>query len=438
MFSMTPTGTPRHRAACLILILCALFYIVRGFHDERHALQSRDFKTVYAAGRCLLHNCDPYDSAQLFAAYSAAGGPNEDAAPFHPHELLYTPSGLALMAPFALMPWPLGNWVWLVFSTAVFVLGVALIASICLRMSPLLSAFALGALLATSTTLIMLGQPTQLTIGFCAIAVWCLLENKYLWLGVFCFAISLVIKPHVGGAVWLYFLIATPHYRKQAIRIFIVTLLLCIPGILWATLMPASSHWIHELPANVAFITSHSMPGDPGPSNPDATAIEGLQTVLSLIRDTPAFYNRTAQLIGLALLALWFIPVLRTRPSPARDYLAIASVACISLLPLYHREYDTRILVLIFPALALLASRTARWGYAAIILTFATLIFVTHNYINLISWHVLPRLGPLSTVGTILWLRPLTVSTTILTLFYLASFWAWMRRERSTPRPASI
>ena len=426
--SFAPEGW-RSNVAWFILVLCCLVYVVRGFHDERLALHCRDFKTVYAGARCLLQGCDPYDSQQLLNVYTEAGGPANDDIPFHPHESIYTPSGLALLTPFAALRWQAAEQVWLIFSTGIFLLGSLLIARLCLRISPLASAVGVGFLLLTSTTLIMLGQPSQLTIGFCAIGVWCLLEDKYPWAGVVCFALSLTLKPHVAGALWLYFALCAGRYRRKAIRIFAATILISLPGVLWASLMPASSHWMHEIQANIAGITARGMPGDPGPADSGATSIAGLQTILSLFRDQPVFYNRIAQAIGLILLAFWLVPVLRMRASKERDYLALASMACLSLLPIYHREYDTRILLLTFPAFALLMRSRLPVRIATASVTALAMVLITHNFINFVTAQVLPKLGPLSIWRTIFWLRPVAVWTTVLTLFYLGCFYLRMKRE---------
>lgn len=428
-FNSPPSGNWRRTVAWGILLLCSVVYVLRGFHDEKLALHCRDFKTVYAGSRCLLQGCDPYDSQQLLAVYTAAGGPANDDGPFHAHESIYTPSGLALLTPFAALRWQAAEQVWLVFSTGVFLLGALLIAQSCLRISPVASAIGIGFLLLTSTTMIMLGQPSQLTIGFCAIGTWCLLEDRYPWAGVVCFALSLTLKPHVAGAIWLYFVLCRGRYRRQAFRIFAVTVLICLPGILWASFMPASSHWLHEIQANIAGITARGMPGDPGPADPGATSIAGLQTVLSLFRDQAVFYNRTAQAVGLVLLAIWLVPVIRMRVSRERDYFALASIACLSLLPIYHREYDTRILLLTFPAFALLmrGQRSIRIATAAI--TVIALSLITHNFINFVTAQVLPRMGPLSVWSTIFWLRPVAVWTLVLTLFYFGCFYSRMNDE---------
>jgi hypothetical protein len=315
-----------------------------------------------------------------------------------------------------------------------------LIADLCFRLAPILSALFIGLFLLTSTTLIMLAQPAQLTIGLCGIAVWCLLREKFVPVGVICFALSLALKPHVTGLVWLYFLLRDQPSRKRAWQIAIATVVICLPGVIWASVMPASSHWLTEIPANVRGITARGLVGDPGPTNDAASSIAGLQPLLSLYRDDPAFYNLAAELIGVVLLAFWVVPVLRMRPSLERDYLGLAAVVCISLLPIYHREYDTRMLLLTFPAFALLLTRGVWTRAATISMTLATLVLITHNWNNWVIMHVTPgiiaRQNALSVWQTIVWLRPVPVFTLLLTIFYLAALYtAWLTERRPVSSP---
>ena len=425
----------RKTIAAFILGICSLIFVVRGYRDQQITLQSLDFKTVYGGAKCLLHGCDPYDSTQVLAQYAAAGGPVDDMRPFRPHEPIYFPSALSLLTPFALLPWEPAHVIWLIVSTGVFVFAAALVADLCLDFAGILAASFIGIFLLTSTTLIMLAQPAQLTIGLCGIAVWCLLREKYVWPGIVCFALSLTLKPHVTGLVWLFFFLRDPVSRRRAWQIFALTIVICLPGIVWASTMPASSHWLSELPANVVGITAHGQAGDPGPSNAEASAIGGLHPLLSLYRDSPPFYNKAAAMIGVVLIAAWIVPMLRMRPSIERDYLGLASIVCISLLPVYHREYDTRILLLTFPAFSLLMSGRVATRITTFTVTLASLLLITHNWNNIVITYFTPTLiatqGSLTVWQTILWLRPVPVFTSLMTVFYLGCFFAADARQRA-------
>ncbi len=49
---------------------------------------------------------------------------------------------------------------------------------------------------------------------------------RCVWVGILCLAVSLAIKPHDGGLVWLYFILAGGAFRKRALQSLVVTLAL--------------------------------------------------------------------------------------------------------------------------------------------------------------------------------------------------------------------
>jgi hypothetical protein len=420
-----------------ILLICGFVYAARGYYQQEHELHSYDFKTIYASARCLIEGCDPYDSQQIFGAFLEAGGAGDDLRPFRPHEPVYLPSAIALVAPFALLSWGPAHLLWLAISTGTFLLGVALIGRLCLPVSPLWSALAIGFFLLTSTMLMMLAQPAQLTAGLCAIAVWCLLEGRCLWGGVLCLAVALVFKPHVTGFVWLYFLISAGGYRKQAIRALVIAVLISLPGFIWASAMPASSHWMREIPANLQALASPGMTNDPGPLNRDVHYLAHIQTIISVFRDDPSFSNGVAHILGALLLGLWLVPVFRMRPSKERDYFALASIVCISMLPTYHRSYDACILLLIFPAFALLTTRGVWLRWWALGFTLIPIVLLRETWAHFASHHLMRMIGgtgPIPAWQTVLLLRPAAIGCCLLAIFYLASFYAAMARERMALR----
>jgi len=431
-------GTPwQQSAAVAILLICGFVYAARGYYQQQRDLHSYDFKTIYASTRCLMKGCDPYDSQQIFRIFLEAGGTSDDLRPFRPHEPVYLPSALAMVAPFALLPWGPAHLLWLAVSTGTFLLGVALISRLCLSISALCSSFAIGFLLISSAQLVMLAQPVQLAVGLCAIAVWCMLERRYACAGILCFAVALVFKPHVTGLVWLYFLISGGDYRKNAFRILIATVLISLPGFLWASAAPASSHWMREIPANLSALSAPGMTNDPGPLNPDVHYLANLQTVISVFRDDPHFYNGLTYALGAALAVLWLVPVFTMCPSRERDYLALASIVCISFLPTYHRSYDTCLLLLVFPAFALLTSRGQRFRWWKLAFTLISIVLLKEVWAQFAIHRLAPFLagtGSLQAWQTVLLLRPAAIGCSLLAVFYLASFSAAMVRERRAVR----
>jgi hypothetical protein len=415
--------------AYCILMACVVFYVVRGYHDERTLLHSLDFRTVYGASRCLLQGGNPYDSDQAFRAYVDGGGPSTTKLPaFQPHEVVYLPPALAVIAPLGALRVNSAIRVWLALSTGIYVLSVLLISSLCVRIAPLTSAIGIGLMLLGSTKPVMLGQPEQLSSGLCAIAVWCFLTKRGRWIGASCFAISLAFKPHVVGLVWLFFLICR-EYRVLALRALVATVILCLPTCAWLSFRPASVHWLHDVSANVAALSQHGMTNDPGPANPSAPNLVGLKNLLSLFRDDPRFYTPITYIFCGLLLSAWLLALRRFPPSAERDYLGLAVIALISMLPVYHRDYDVGLLIVMFPGLAVLAGHYGRIGKAASALTLAAWIPLAHDFQVVAEKRIIPHLSGVGPWETLFWLRSVSWAALLLAIVYLGCFWHISRQQ---------
>jgi hypothetical protein len=79
-----------------------------------------------------------------------------------------------------------------------------------------------------------------------------------------------------------------------------------------------------------------------------------LQTVISRFKDSPHFYNAVVFLICGALLFVWIWKTLRSPFTQELAWFALAAVVPLSMLFLYHRRYDARLLLLAVPACAML------------------------------------------------------------------------------------
>jgi hypothetical protein len=77
------------------------------------------------------------------------------------------------------------------------------------------------------------------------------------------------------------------------------------------------------------------------------------------------------------LLAIWLIAVLRCPPSRESDLVALAGIAALTLLPIYHRLYDARILILAIPGLLLIVGRRRLQATALVVLM--TCVFLSTN-----------------------------------------------------------
>ena len=438
----------KQRIGALLLLVASLVFVVRGFRSESGFLWSRDFKPLYAGARCLLHNQDPYDVNALRQQYVQGGGDLEDMQPFQPHYSLYPPPGFFLVTPLALLPWPIAHVVFLVISAALMVTASFLVAWLCLADSPILVPALIGVFLIGGNQLMMLAQPAGPAIGLCVIGVVLLLRQRYKWLAIIAFSLSLALKPHTGALVWLYFFL-TRRYRASAVKTAAVTVAICMVAVLWVSFMPASIHWVHELRENLKATELHGALSDPGPLDIEAYWITTLQTVFSVIRDNKAFYNTVSWTLSTALLLMWFAAIRRSPQSRERDMFAIACITCLSMLPIYHRAYDTKLLLLCFPAIAIvLREALERWSLATrhaaeqrnailwTILAGMLIVLVENDRYSYRLIATMPRPDPAHLVKSILVLRNVPLILMAESLLYLGLLWNTARLH--TDRSAAL
>jgi hypothetical protein len=133
-------------------------------------------------------------------------------------------------------------------------------------------------------------------------------------------------------------------------------------------------NWVWELHSNILAFSAHGGINDPGLASSGAHGLAmviSLQPVISVFRDDPAIYNAGSYLLCAPLLLIWAFVTLRSRTTPARAWLALAAVAALSMLPVYHRQYDAKLLLLTVPACAMLWAEGGPIGRLALLLNTA-------------------------------------------------------------------
>ncbi len=131
---------------------------------------------------------------------------------------------------------------------------------------------------------------------------------------------------------------------------------------------------MHEWHSNVSALSVHGGLIDPGPASTGSHGLDmlvSLQAVMSVFRDDPRFYNLASYLVCAPLVLAWGLVTLRTRPSARRAWLALAAIAALAMLPVYHRLFDARLLLLTVPACAMLWAEGGLIGWLALAVTWA-------------------------------------------------------------------
>jgi hypothetical protein len=437
------------RVALILILLSSGFSVLWGSWLAHQSFSGMsDFRTIYYGSRCLLQRVNPYQPDQFLRVYRAEQWtPELDEAKAGPFlttitDYVYPPTTLLIIAPFAAVPWEPAALLWLALTALSLTLGGFLIWSVAAdsanrvngaNKSLGVSLFLVCVLLANCLIIFTYANAAGLVAGLCVVAVWCFLQERFVPAGIICLAVSLALKPHDAGLVWLYFLLAGGTYRKRALQTLAVTVVIGLPALLWVSNI--APHWLHEMQTNIQSASAHGALNDPGPASFDFRApdpVIGLQSIISILRDDPRFYNAASYLVAAPLLLIWCITALRSRITPTKTWLALAAVATLTMLVSYHRQHDAKLLLLTVPGCALLWSEGGLMGWFA--LTASSAGFLITGDVPSMALILLTKSVPLNTASllgkmeTILLVRPSALILLVMAFFYL---WAYVRRAES-------
>ncbi len=434
------TTKARKGGLYLVLLGSAMFLVLGTALESISSVSMIDFKVVYFSTRCLLHHCDPYNEGQVLRVYKAEGGRHPSESPRDLQVLtqfMYLPTVFSFTIPFAILPFGPAHILWMMLLVGSLIFASFLIWNLSADYAPILSGTLICFFLASSELQMIDANASAISISFCVVAIWCFYREKFAALGILCLAISLALKPHDTGLVWLFLLLAGGVYRRRALQTLGVFAAFNLPAVLWVT--RASPHWIEELRSNMAALAVHGGLNDPSPASSGAHGIGmmiNLQTVLSFFRDDPRFYNPAAYLICGALLLVWMFAVLRSRITPARTWLALATIAALSLLPVYHRQGDATLLLLAVPACAMLCAEGGAVARLAILVTAAGFVLTGDLTWALILGLIANLHMPLSHLAgkivIIVQVFPVPLTLLAMGIFYL---WIYVRHAFIPARP---
>ncbi|HEY1902858.1 MAG TPA: glycosyltransferase family 87 protein [Terracidiphilus sp.] len=434
----------RRMALLLILCSCGLSLVWGSFIVHSSSGGLTDFKAVYYGSRCLVLHADPYKNADFLRVYLADGGkiPSEPmmADLFRRAVLVCVnlPTTLFFVIPFAWLPLLPAYLLWALLMTAGLTLAGFLMWDLTADTSPRLALALICILVANCVILFADGNTACIVISLCVVSVWCFLQDRFATAGILCLALSLAIKPHDAGLVWLYFLLAGGIYRKRALQTLIVTIALCLPAMLWVShVVP---HWLPELRSNLHAAAARGGLNDPGPAavgfhHPDP--IISLQAVLSVFRDDPHIYVPASLLISAALLLLWSVTTLRLRFSPRRAWLALAAIAALTMLVTYHRQHDAKLLLLTVPACAMLWTRRGPASWFALLANSAAIVVtgdIPATGLTILTGHLPLGSGFFAHLKTAILVRPAPVILLAVAIFYL---WVYIRHSGPDPADAA-
>ena len=396
-----------------------------------------DFRAMYYPARCLIQHRDPYKESEVSRVYQAEGvyGSLDTATE---RQMVtrygYLPSAFTLTVPFAMLPWGPAHLLWIAVTVGSLIFASFLIWSLGANYAPVISGCLIGFLLANSELLALRGMCAGIAVSLCVVAVLCFLRERFVLAGILCFAVSLTVKPQDTGLVWLYFLLAGGIYRKRALQTLLVTVVLSLPVVLWVWLV--APQWIQELHSNILAYSVRGGINDPSLASAGAHGIGmviSLQEVISVFWDDPRIYNLATYLVCGPLLLVWIAITLRSRFSSKRAWIALAAIAALSMLPVYHRLYDAKLLLLTVPACAMLWAEGGLMGWLALLVNTAGFV-VTGDLpwailLGLIRSLHLSRTGLSGQVLIAVQVFPAPLMLLVMSVFYL---WVYVSHSSAT------
>ncbi len=421
----------------LMLLGSVVFLLLGGVLEQGAATKLVDFRVVYYPARCLLEHADPYMEADVLRVYHAEGADSpKDSEKVRQivTRYFYLPTAFAFTVPFALAPWWLAASIWMAITIASFLFSAFLIWNLAADRSPVLSGVMVGFFVANSELLIVTGNAAAIAISFCVIAVWCFVRDRFVLAGILCLAMGLALKPHDTGLVWLYLLLAGGVYRKRALQTLVAAVVLSLPALLWV--WHVSPNWIQELNANIAAFAVHGGINDPGLASSGAHGLDmliSLQAVTGMFWDNPLVYNSVTYIMCVPLLLAWAFVTLRSRPTPRNLWLALAAIAALTMLPVYHRQNDAKLLLLTVPACAMLWAEGGAIGWLAIVANSAVFVLTGDLpwaiLLAVINKLHLPASGLSAQLAAGVQILPAPLVLLVVGVFYL---WVYARHRSST------
>lgn len=425
--------TSTYRNGLIWVLACIGISILWGTSIGRGGNGWVDFRAVYAGTRCLLHHHNPYNVSELAAEYLSEDGKHPPDTPrFFQAITLYVnvPSAFVILAPFAALPWGPAHVLWMLATTAIFAAAILLIWSAGARHAPNVATLLACLLAVNSEAIFGAGNAGGMAVGLCVVAVWCFLSERLAWAGVICMALSLALKPHDPGLVWLYFLLAGGVHRKRALQSLAITAVIGVVAAGWV--WQVAPHWLHDWSANLAVISARGGINEPGPNSltgRSASMVVDLQAAVSIFRDEPHFYNLVSYLVCGALLLVGLARTMRTRFFEHRAWMALAAVAALTMLVTYHRSWDAKLVMLAIPGCCRLWAEGGRMGKAALAVTTAAVLCTGDVTLAILNMAFNKLNVSLDAIGgkllAVMLIRPASLTLLLVGVFYL---WIYLRR----------
>lgn len=442
--TMTNSGHPVHvsnRVAILVILVSGIFSLLWSIGPG--STGTPDFRALYYGARCVESGENPYSQDVYLARYKVES--NEfPSRPKDQQDFLQAipicvnpPTTLMFAVPFTWMGWKVASFIWLLIQFVSISLGAFLAWKFSCEYAPRMSLALVAMLMANCESLFKLGNVSASVIGWCIFAFWSARVKRFETAGVIALSLGLILKPQLAGVIWMFGLLLDGHLRKRAVQALAIATVIFIFSIAW--IRPASPHWLHDWRANMAQTAAPGQLNNPAPAlnkSHGVNTIISLQAVFAEINDNPHFYDIASGTVCALLLMTWFYFFRKMPNSEIRLWIGLASFIPLAILPIYHRQYDAKLLLLALPACALLWSKAHPYRQSALYLTIAVFIVsadIPYSIIVILS----RKLSPSGLLGGLQPLLVLIDNPIPICMLILGTFYLWLLARESRVKEAA-
>jgi len=336
-------------ALALALLAFAAWAVVTA--RIHHPSRFWNFGYIHDGSLCLIDRCDPFDSHALDAVGPRHGEPPHP--PLNPEYPVYPPATLLLAVPLIPLGWPGAAWAifavsFLSFATA----AAAIVWSVRFRPWICGGAVLLALFVSRSPWLgLYYANPVLLGAGLTTGACVLLLDDRrrHLPAAITLLALALCIKPQLalGAVVFFFWKRDTRKAAAWACGLFVAFSVLAV--IVYAVRLGGFGYLATERRIlALGFQTGHSSDGSL--RNPFAFEFVNLQPLFSWLGLGPKTDRLAACAVTAAIGALVFAAGRSRNLLERRPWTMLSLVLLLSLMPMYHREYDRCLLLALAPA----------------------------------------------------------------------------------------
>jgi hypothetical protein len=367
---MTRLSTSSKSLLILLVLLSASEFVVRGPVRFLRANDFNDFISPYIQSRALVKGMDPYSPQVLVQLWPTQGARRPDfvAKDMADGTLImkrgiptaYPLTCLFLLAPLAILPWPVAYISWLIITMGL-VLGAIwsllslagfdsldgldslvgfesedwrayVFVAIALALAPLHTGLAAGSIVIS-------------TVALCGIAL-AVNEHEHerrraIVAGVLV-GIAICLKPQIGLPFFAYYLLRR-NWRLvvTAAGVVVAAGLLAI-----ARLAASGTPWLENYRTDNRVLLATGILSDFTERNPIRFGLINLQVLVYAIVHNAGAANLLAFGLSAILFGIWVVLLLRSKSVSNDVLLAMGTLAVLSLFPVYHRLYDAFLLII--------------------------------------------------------------------------------------------